>query len=113
MHELGVLLGLPFLSSSNRVRVLLNGDEIFPPILAAIRNATASITFETVWSKIKTDLSHGGVMIETQHPTEPDALRPKPRPVCRTFPWLRRCATRILIVPPKQDRRAAFTERSW
>jgi len=26
-----------------------------------------------VWSKIKTDLSRGGVMIETQHPTEPDS----------------------------------------
>jgi cardiolipin synthase A/B len=51
MHELGVLLGPPFLDGS-RIRVLLNGDEIFPPMLAAIRNAKVSINFETYiyWS---------------------------------------------------------------
>jgi cardiolipin synthase len=51
MHELGVLLGPPFLPGTN-VRALLNGDEIFPPMLAAIRGAKVSITFETYiyWS---------------------------------------------------------------
>ncbi|MCB8745493.1 phospholipase D-like domain-containing protein [Rhodoferax sp. U2-2l] len=51
MHELGVLLGPPFLPGS-KVRALLNGDEIFPPMLSAIRAAQASITFETYiyWS---------------------------------------------------------------
>ena len=51
MHELGVLLGPPFLPGS-KVRALLNGDEIFPPMLSAIRAAKASITFETYiyWS---------------------------------------------------------------
>ncbi len=50
-HELGVLLGPPFVGG-NRFRVLLNGDEIFPPMLAAIRGARTSITFETYiyWS---------------------------------------------------------------
>ena len=36
MHELGVLLGPPFLQGT-KVRALLDGDEIFPPMLAAIR----------------------------------------------------------------------------
>jgi cardiolipin synthase len=50
-HELGVLLGPPFIGG-NRHRVLLNGDEIFPAMLAAIRAARKSITFETYiyWS---------------------------------------------------------------
>jgi cardiolipin synthase A/B len=46
MQELGVLLGPPFLDGT-RVRALVNGDEIFPPMLAAIRGAKRSITFET------------------------------------------------------------------
>ncbi len=51
MHELGVLLGPPFLEG-NRPQVLRNGDEIFPAMLAAIRAATTTITFETYiyWS---------------------------------------------------------------
>ncbi len=51
MHELGVLLGPPFLDGA-RVRTLVNGDQIFPPMLAAIRSAKRSITFETYiyWS---------------------------------------------------------------
>lgn len=50
-HELGVLLGPPFLQG-NEVRALLNGDEIFPPMLAAIGAAKVSINFETYiyWS---------------------------------------------------------------
>jgi cardiolipin synthase A/B len=50
-RELGVLLGPPFLDG-NRVTTLLNGDEIFPAMLAAIRSAEISITFETYiyWS---------------------------------------------------------------
>lgn len=50
-NELGVLLGPAFLDG-NRIRALLNGDEIFPPMLAAIRSAKVSITFETYiyWS---------------------------------------------------------------
>ena len=49
--QLGVLLGPPFLAGTN-ARALLNGDEIFPPMLAAIRNARVSINFETYiyWS---------------------------------------------------------------
>lgn len=46
MQELGVLLGPPFLPGA-KVRALLNGDEIFLPMLAAIRGAQVSITFET------------------------------------------------------------------
>ena len=51
VQELGVLLGPPFLPG-NRAQALLNGDEIFPPMLAAIRAAQVSITFETYiyWS---------------------------------------------------------------
>jgi cardiolipin synthase A/B len=50
-HELGVLLGPPFLGG-NRVRALQNGDEIFPAMLTAIRGAKTTITFETYiyWS---------------------------------------------------------------
>ena len=43
-HELGVLLGPPFIQG-NAATALLNGDEIFPPMLEAIRGAKASITF--------------------------------------------------------------------
>jgi len=51
MRELGLLLGPPFLQGT-KARALLNGDEIFPPMLAAIRSAKVSITFETYiyWS---------------------------------------------------------------
>jgi hypothetical protein len=45
-HELGALLGPPFLAG-NRHTALHNGDSIFPPMLAAIRSARTSITFET------------------------------------------------------------------
>ena len=50
-NELGVLLGPPFLKG-NKIRALLNGDQIFPPMLAAIRAAKVSITLETYiyWS---------------------------------------------------------------
>src|SRR6186713_2856236 len=45
------LLGPP-LVSGNRITCLLNGVEIFPAMLAAIRSAKATITFETYiyWS---------------------------------------------------------------
>lgn len=51
VRELGVLLG-PGLLEGNRVQTLLNGDAIFPPMLAAIRGAQKTITFETYiyWS---------------------------------------------------------------
>ena len=50
-HELSVLLGPP-LVSGNRVTALLNGDQIFPPMLAAIRQAKTTINFESYiyWS---------------------------------------------------------------
>lgn len=49
--DLGALLGPPFLTG-NKVSALLNGDQIFPPMLAAIRSAKISVTFETYiyWS---------------------------------------------------------------
>lgn len=45
------LLGPP-LVAGNRVKCLINGDQIFPAMLAAIRSATSTITFETYifWS---------------------------------------------------------------
>jgi cardiolipin synthase len=50
-HELGVLLGPPIVDG-NRVVNLENGHEIFPTMLAAVRSARRSITFETYiyWS---------------------------------------------------------------
>ena len=50
-HELGALLGPAFVGG-NQQRVLLNGDQIFAPMLAAIRSAEKSVTFETYiyWS---------------------------------------------------------------
>jgi cardiolipin synthase A/B len=51
-RSMGVLLGPPIVDG-NRVEVLLNGDRIFPAMLAAIRSAEHSITFETYiyWSE--------------------------------------------------------------
>jgi cardiolipin synthase len=50
-RELGTLLG-PAIIDGNRVQSLQNGDEIFPAMLAAIHDATLTITFETYiyWS---------------------------------------------------------------
>ena len=50
-QELGLLLGPPLLDG-NSFRVLRNGDEIFPPMLAAIRGARKTVNFETYiyWS---------------------------------------------------------------
>lgn len=50
-RSLGVLLGPP-LVEGNKVEVLLNGEQIFPAMLKAIREAKKTITFETYiyWS---------------------------------------------------------------
>ena len=50
-RALGSLLG-PGIVGSNAVTELLNGDQIFPPMLAAIKAAQKSVTFETYiyWS---------------------------------------------------------------
>ena len=50
-RSMGVLLGPP-LVEGNRVDTLVNGREIFPAMLAAIRGATKTVTFETYiyWS---------------------------------------------------------------
>jgi cardiolipin synthase len=52
MRSLGVLLGPPIIDG-NKVEVLVNGDQIFPAMLAAIRAAEKTITFETYiyWSE--------------------------------------------------------------
>jgi cardiolipin synthase len=58
-REMSVLLG-PTIVGGNDIRALQNGDEIFPEILAAVRGALRSITFETYiyWSgKIGTELA--------------------------------------------------------
>jgi cardiolipin synthase len=51
-RSLSVLLGPPIVEG-NKVEALLNGDEIFPSMLAAIRGARESITMETYiyWSE--------------------------------------------------------------
>ena len=48
---MGVLLGPPIVGG-NRFEVLVNGDEIFPSMLAAIRSARSTISFESYiyWS---------------------------------------------------------------
>jgi cardiolipin synthase A/B len=50
-RTLGVLLG-PVILPGNRFEALLNGDQIFPPMLSAIRGARHTISFETYiyWS---------------------------------------------------------------
>jgi cardiolipin synthase len=50
-RTMGVLLG-PVILPGNRFEELVNGDAIFPPMLAAIRGARRTITFETYiyWS---------------------------------------------------------------
>ena len=50
-RTMGVMLG-PDVLSGNRFDVYLNGDEIFPPMLAAIAGAKRTISFETYiyWS---------------------------------------------------------------
>jgi cardiolipin synthase A/B len=45
VRAMGVMLG-PALLPGNRTRALVNGDEIFPDMLAAIRGARQTITFE-------------------------------------------------------------------
>jgi cardiolipin synthase len=45
-RALGVLLGPPLLPG-NHITTLINGDRIFPPLLAAIGSAQVSVTFET------------------------------------------------------------------
>jgi len=45
-RTMGALLG-PDILAGNRFDVYVNGDEIFPPMLAAIRSARRTITFET------------------------------------------------------------------
>ncbi len=51
LRVMGVLLGPPVITG-NRYRVLVNGDQIFPAMLDAIRNAKRTIDFETYiyWS---------------------------------------------------------------
>lgn len=51
-RSMGVLLGPPIIEG-NQVEVLLNGDQIFPSMLKAIRDARHTITFETYiyWSE--------------------------------------------------------------
>ncbi len=51
VRAIGALLG-PALVPGNRTETLLNGDRIFPAMLAAIRSAEKTITFETYiyWS---------------------------------------------------------------
>jgi len=51
-RSMGVLLGPPILEG-NKVEVLVNGDQIFPAMLAAIRQAEKSINLETYiyWSE--------------------------------------------------------------
>ena len=51
LRSMGQLLGPPVLDG-NRYQVLVNGDRIFPSMLAAIRGAKKTITFETYiyWS---------------------------------------------------------------
>ena len=50
-RSMGVLLG-PQIVEGNKITALLNGDEIFPAMLAAIRGAKETINFETYiyWS---------------------------------------------------------------
>jgi cardiolipin synthase len=50
-REMSVLLG-PAIVGGNRIMALQNGDEIFPAMLVAIRQAQRTITFEThiYWS---------------------------------------------------------------
>lgn len=51
LRSMDVLLG-PQLVSGNKIDTLINGDEIFPAMLDAIRSAKRTITFETyVWWK--------------------------------------------------------------
>lgn len=51
-HVMGVLLGPPMVGG-NRYQALINGDQIFPSMLAAIRGARETIDFETYiyWSE--------------------------------------------------------------
>jgi cardiolipin synthase len=51
-RSMGVLLG-PAIIEGNKVETLLNGDQIFPAMLTAIRGAQKTITFETYiyWSE--------------------------------------------------------------
>ncbi|MEO5763614.1 MAG: phospholipase D-like domain-containing protein [Vicinamibacteria bacterium] len=59
LRSMGSLLG-PSVLDGNRIKSLWNGDQIFPEMLAAVRQAQKTITFETYiyWSgKIGTELA--------------------------------------------------------
>ncbi len=52
-HSIDALLDMPF-TVSNKVETLVNGDQIFPSMLSAIRSAKTTITLETyIWSRGK------------------------------------------------------------
>ena len=60
VRTMGTLLGPPFLPG-NRVTTLLNGDQVFPAMLRAIRSARRTITFENYiyWSsQVEKEFSH-------------------------------------------------------
>src|SRR5690348_15259624 len=45
-QTMGNLLGPPIVEG-NKIETLLNGDQIFPPMLEAIRSARKTVTFES------------------------------------------------------------------
>ena len=92
LRSMGALLG-PGIVGGNRVDALLNGDEIFPAMLEAIRGATQTITFETYiyWS--------GEIGKRIRRRALPSAPAPASRSTCcstgsAAARWTRRCSTR-------------------
>jgi hypothetical protein len=97
-RAMGVLRG-PAIVAGNRVDVLLNGDEIFPSMLAAIRGAQTSITFASYiywWSTATVFPTAASTsLLHSTKPTFDPSLRitalwstfcPRSRPYSRYLP---------------------------
>ena len=91
-RALGILLGPPLLGG-NQITTLVNGSQIYPAMLNAIRTAQSNITFETfvfrdeigavfvAWGR-RGPLEYAvGLPVRALRPPEPTEASVKPRPI--------------------------------
>src|SRR5688572_19242044 len=65
-RALGILLGPP-LVAGNRITALVNGAQIYPAMIEAIRSAQTNITFETFVFRDAIGLDHRGIDLGAIH----------------------------------------------
>ena len=93
-RRLESLLGIPA-TDGNRVRVLRNGDEIFPPMLEAIRSARSTVDFLTFiyWKGEPAQKFAGALRPGAGRAAGPCARRRGGRPADGRARCWRRCVT--------------------